>query len=214
MYLVCFFVPHLVLTFYCILLYIYYIYDLFNIQLHAHIHTRHPHEYNSQFSATILFLNISRKLLSTNCLLLLSSFSLAKTLELRSLSLSLFPKTHCQSCSHTCHIHEHSFTLANTHTLQLRLCFYFKLVLNLKCVLSKKKRKEKKNCCHLHYCCARVCCVHSLFLSRLSVRAKGAFSLYFSLTLLQHKSSSVFVSSAVLLLLFSNFNHERKRKLT
>lgn len=95
MYLVCFFVPHLVLTFYCILLYIYYIYDLFNIQ--PHTHTRHPHEYNSQFSATILFLNISRKLLSTNCL---SSFSLAKTLELR--SLSLFPKTHCQSCSHTC----------------------------------------------------------------------------------------------------------------
>lgn len=59
-----------------------------------------------------------------------------------------------------------------------------------------------------------MCCVHSLFLSRLSVRAKGAFSLYISLTLLQHKSSSVFVSSAVLLLLFSNFNHERKRKLT
>lgn len=62
--------------------------------------------------------------------------------------------------------------------------------------------------------CARV--LRSFSLSRLSVRAKGAFSLYFSLTLslLQHKSSSVFVSSAVLLLLFSNFNHERKRKLT
>lgn len=49
------------------------------------------------------------------------------------------------------------------------------------CVTKKKEKKEKKNCCHLNYCCARVCCVHSL--SRLSVLAKGAFSLYFSLTL-------------------------------
>lgn len=78
----------------------------------------------------------------------------------------------------------------------------------------KKKRKEKKNCCHLNYCCARVCCVHSL--SLVSVCVQRVLSLYISLSLslLQHKSSSVFVSSAVLLLLFSNFNHERKRKLT
>lgn len=132
MYLVCFFVPHLVLTFYCILLYIYYIYDLFNIQ--PHTHTRHPHEHNSQFSATILFINISRKLLSTNCLSLLSSFSLAKTLELRSLFLSVSQNTLSIVLSHlythTCHTHEHYLTLGNTHTLQLRLCFYFKLVLN------------------------------------------------------------------------------------
>lgn len=83
-----------------------------------HTHTRHPHEHNSQFSATILFLNISRKLLSTNCLSLLSSFSLAKTLELR--SLSLFPKTHCQSCSHTCTrtpaTHTNIISHSETHT--------------------------------------------------------------------------------------------------
>lgn len=127
MYLVCFFVPHLVLTFYCILLYIYYIYDLFNIQLHTHTHTT-PTRIQFTFSATILFLNISRKLLSTNCLSLLSSFSLAKTLELRSLSLC-FPK-HIVNRALTL-IHAHlPHTLANTHTLQLRLCFYFKLVLN------------------------------------------------------------------------------------
>lgn len=128
MYLVCFFVPHLVLTFYCILLYIYYIYDLFNIQPHTHTT---PTRIQFTFSATILFLNISRKLLSTNCL---SSFSLAKTLELRSLSLSVSQNTLSIVLSHlythTCHTHEHYLTLANTHTLQLRLCFYFKLVLN------------------------------------------------------------------------------------
>lgn len=118
MYLVCFFVPHLVLTFYCILLYIYYIYDLFNIQ--PHTHTRHPHEYNSQFSATILFLNISRKLLSTNCLSLLSSFSLAKTLELRSLFLC-FPKHIVNRAltlvhAHLPHTRTFSHTRKHTHT--------------------------------------------------------------------------------------------------
>lgn len=62
--------------------------------------------------------------------------------------------------------------------------------------------------------CARV--LRSFSLSLVSVCVQRVLSLYISLSLslLQHKSSSVFVSSAVLLLLFSNFNHERKRKLT
>lgn len=78
------------------------------------------------------------------------------------------------------------------------------------------KKKKKKRIVATLIIVVRACVAFILSLSRLSVRAKGAFSLYFSLTLslLQHKSSSVFVSSAVLLLLFSNFNHERKRKLT
>lgn len=77
-----------------------------------------------------------------------------------------------------------------------------------------KKKRRKKNCCHLNYCCARVCSF-CLFLSLVSVCVKGCFlSLFLSHSLLQRKSSPVFVSSAVLLLLFSNLNHERKIKLT
>lgn len=81
-------------------------------------------------------------------------------------------------------------------------------------MLPKKKKKKKKRIVATLTIVVRACV--AFILSLVSVCLQRVLSLYISLSLslLQHKSSSVFVSSAVLLLLFSNFNHERKRKLT
>lgn len=84
------------------------------------------------------------------------------------------------------------------------------------CVTKKKRKEKKKRIVATLIIVVRACVAFILSLSLVSVCVQRVLSLYISLSLslLQHKSSSVFVSSAVLLLLFSNFNHERKIKLT